>query len=186
MTAWSELAMYQQPAPQLFAPTAQTCARCGRMNPLDRQFCIDCSAMLARSEHTLAGIGGRLGANLLDGLIAGVTGAIALLFLAAGDAGPLVAAMLILGYLAGVLVFLSRGQTPGKAAIGLVCVRPDGTRAGFPTMFFARYLIPALLSSITLGIFGILDLLWALWDKDRRTLHDKIAGTFVVRMGASD
>ena len=33
---------------------------------------------------------------------------------------------------------------------------------------------------VSLGLASIIDLLWAFWDKDRQTLHDKIAKTVVV------
>ena len=38
-------------------------------------------------------------------------------------------------------------------------------------------LIPYL---ITGGLFTIVDYPWALWDKDRQTLHDKMVGSWVV------
>ncbi len=34
--------------------------------------------------------------------------------------------------------------------------------------------------TVAFGIPSILDLLWAFWDKDRQTLHDKIMKTVVV------
>ncbi len=33
---------------------------------------------------------------------------------------------------------------------------------------------------IAIPVFSILDLMWAIWDKDRQTLHDKVMNTIVV------
>ncbi len=32
------------------------------------------------------------------------------------------------------------------------------------------------------GLLGLLDYLWMLWDRQKQTLHDKIAGTIVVQV----
>jgi uncharacterized RDD family membrane protein YckC len=34
-------------------------------------------------------------------------------------------------------------------------------------------------------VFTLFDGLWALWDRNRQALHDKIAGTHVVRLTPS-
>ncbi len=38
----------------------------------------------------------------------------------------------------------------------------------------------ALGDAVTSGIASLVDLVWAFWDKDRQTLHDKIMKTVVV------
>lgn len=35
--------------------------------------------------------------------------------------------------------------------------------------------------AFTAGLAGVLDLLWPLWDPERRALHDMLAATRVVR-----
>ena len=37
-----------------------------------------------------------------------------------------------------------------------------------------------MISIFTFNIFWLIDGLWAAWDKDKQTLHDKIMGTLVV------
>jgi uncharacterized RDD family membrane protein YckC len=68
------------------------------------------------------------------------------------------------------------GQTLGKKAIGTRVVRKsNGGPLGFGLALgrtFARFA-----DSFTLG----LGLLWAAWDPEHQTFHDKIAGTLVVR-----
>jgi len=68
------------------------------------------------------------------------------------------------------------GQTLGKKAMGIRVVRKsNGAPLGYGLAIgrlFARFV-----DSFTFGI----GLLWAAWDPENQTLHDKIAGTLVVR-----
>ena len=68
------------------------------------------------------------------------------------------------------------GQTLGKKAVGIRVVRKsNGGPLGYGLAIgrlFARFA-----DSFTLG----LGLLWAAWDPEHQTFHDKIAGTLVVR-----
>ena len=70
------------------------------------------------------------------------------------------------------------GQTPGKKAAGTRVVRQtNGAPLGYGLAIgrsFAR-----LIDFIT--FFVPVGLLWALWDSQHQTWHDKIAGTLVVR-----
>jgi uncharacterized RDD family membrane protein YckC len=78
------------------------------------------------------------------------------------------------------------GQTFGKRALGIQ-VRdassggPIGAdRAGL------RYVVIGLFRIIPFfGLFSLLDGLWPLWDRRRQALHDKIAGSLVVRVNPS-
>ncbi len=79
-----------------------------------------------------------------------------------------------------------RGQTVGMMAVGVRAVR-DGTfqrlgygRAGVRAVF--EGILRALeLLSIALIVVWLLDMLFPLWDKKRQTLHDKVAGSVVLR-----
>lgn len=85
------------------------------------------------------------------------------------------------------VIFLSRwAATPGKLALGLSVRRVD--RPGWPSAgtAFMRALLPMatmLLSAISCFSTAVTaaDLLWPIKDPQRQTLHDKIAGTLVVR-----
>ncbi|MBI4058178.1 RDD family protein [Candidatus Gottesmanbacteria bacterium] len=71
-----------------------------------------------------------------------------------------------------------RGQTLGKIALGIKVVRLDTIQVpGYGTAAL-REILGKLVSTLTLGI----GYLWMLWDPKRQTLHDKIAGTVVVRV----
>lgn len=67
------------------------------------------------------------------------------------------------------------GQTPGKMWAGIAVVRDDGSPIGFFGSIgrYAGY----FLSEATLGI----GYLMILWDSKNQGLHDKIAGTLVIR-----
>jgi uncharacterized RDD family membrane protein YckC len=67
------------------------------------------------------------------------------------------------------------GATPGKMALGLKVVRPDGGMVGLGRAF-ARY-FGKLLSGIILGIGYFM----AGFDSEKRALHDQICDTRVIR-----
>jgi len=86
-------------------------------------------------------------------------------------------AVLVLAQVAWPIVFA--GRTPGKRALGLALIGVDG-RA--PTVgrvaAWALWRVP----SIALGGLGAW---WALVDVERRTLHDRLAGLWLVRVAPS-
>lgn len=98
------------------------------------------------------------------------------------DAGRLIAFQ-ALAFIVGIAIglsyyyfFVSRYQaTPGKMALGLKIVRADGsrlTRGRIIGRYFAE-----MVSSMVLGIGYIM----AAFDDEKRTLHDRICDTRVVR-----
>ena len=68
----------------------------------------------------------------------------------------------------------SIGWSPGKRVVGLRIVREEGGPPG-PSRGFGRS-VGAVVSDLLLG----LGYLWALWDRNNQTWHDKLAGTYVV------
>ena len=89
------------------------------------------------------------------------------------------------GYVIWWLIVLGRGQTPGKQLLGIRAIREDGQPATWGRMFLREFvyknIVFGILSVLTAGIVWVLDYLWALWDRDRQTLHDKLSGTVVVQ-----
>lgn len=75
----------------------------------------------------------------------------------------------------------SRGQTPGKQALGIKVVGADDRRSqiGYQRAF-NRWLFTALLWALFTAP-GVVDHLWPLRDKRRQTFHDKLARSVVVR-----
>lgn len=86
-----------------------------------------------------------------------------------------------------VLCGSSRGQTVGMAAVGLRAVRADT----LGTLGYGRALTRAVVEGVLrlidllfvlLGVIWLLDMLFPLWDSKRQTLHDKVAGSVVLRL----
>jgi uncharacterized RDD family membrane protein YckC len=82
-----------------------------------------------------------------------------------------------------------RGQTVGMMAVGVRAVRDET----FAVLGYGRALARALVEGVLrllslfaffLGILWLLDMLWPLWDGKRQTLHDKVAGSVVLRVRA--
>ena len=73
-----------------------------------------------------------------------------------------------------------RGQSVGKMALG---IRVYDFREGGPIGYgrgFIRWLVKDTLSAIPLA----LGYWWMLWDKEKQTWHDKLAGSVVVPVDA--
>ena len=94
--------------------------------------------------------------------------------------GLLVASSMVLAVVLDAVYFVgfvgACGQTPAKMLVGVRVVRRDGARVGYGRAL-GRWLGSAL-GIVTLG----LGFLVAVLDGQRRTLHDWIAGTRVVRV----
>jgi uncharacterized RDD family membrane protein YckC len=131
-------------------------------------------------QPQLSGWWRRVGANIIDGLIAGVPALIFIIIAAAAKA-PVVA---VLGYLIafGVglwLIYLkgTKGQSLGYRATGIRLARlSDGQNVGFG-LAFGRQLLHLLD-----GWSCYLGYLWPLWDEKHQTFADKIVSTVVVRV----
>lgn len=126
-----------------------------------------------------AGFGGRLVALIIDSIILGiVSNVLGLLigsrpneFSAGGPGIGLLLSVVYYGY------FLSStGQTLGGRAMGIKVVDANGN-----TLSVGSAILRDLASIISGIIFGI-GYLMMLWDGKKQTLHDKIAGSYVVKL----
>lgn len=108
----------------------------------------------------------RMGAAFLDIVL------VSLLCSVVGRKVPL-AYLPALAYFAGMWTW--RGTTVGGLVLNLKVVRLDDK----PITFLVA-LVRAL-ASVFSGIVLCLGFFWMLWDRDKQTWHDKIAGTVVVR-----
>jgi len=109
----------------------------------------------------------RLGALLIDIVLVAVAGGVSLVL------AWLPFPLLFGGYVFG--LWLWKGTTVGGIVFNLKVVRLDGRPVDAATAL-VRTLV-AFLSAVTL-----LGFLWCLWDLERQTWHDKVAGTVVVRV----
>jgi uncharacterized RDD family membrane protein YckC len=94
---------------------------------------------------------------------------------------PLSIITLGIGYLVWGLIVWGRGQTPALQVLGMRCWRPEtGRVAGWGWMALREIIgrfVEGILSIITL----LLSLILMLTSKERKSLHDLIAGTVVLR-----
>ncbi|MEP6758153.1 MAG: RDD family protein [Actinomycetota bacterium] len=69
--------------------------------------------------------------------------------------------------------------TVGKFAVGIRVRRVDGSPATWREAAL-RPLLELVVGVLRINIVSLVDDLWMLWDAQKQTLHDKIAGTIVV------
>ena len=138
------------------------CPQCQWDNSQDKAFCFKCGTFLFNpdSKFRLASIGSRVWATILDGIMFVIT--------------------LVIGYIIWFIIVARHGQTPGKQLAKLICIDKNGDILHFWRMLWREFISQYLVAIITFSIFGWLDYFWALWDKDRQTWHDKMAGSWVV------
>ena len=119
----------------------------------------------------------RVGATIVDGLVLIVPNFIVDLIGGRG-VGTLLSLIINAAYIT--LMLSRRGQTVGNMAVG---TRVVDARTGGPVTpgkalgRWASELVLALLLVLPV----ILDILWPLWDSQNQSLHDKMAGTLVLR-----
>ncbi len=164
------------------------------MDEIEQQFAVDTPESV-EFRYTLAGIGSRFCAALIDHLIMGLIlllviflGGIAVNFLKRGDAelsaSLLTALIVIVSFvvLAGYYVVLEtvqRGQSIGKRALGLRVIRKSGLPITFSDSLLRNLLrvVDFLPVSYALGVVTMF------FDGQWRRLGDLAANTVVVREG---
>ena len=126
----------------------------------------------------LAGWWYRVGATVIDGLILGIIGLVFQLLLGRVG-GELVNFVIEAIYL--IVLVGGSGQTIGCRALGTKVVAADGrSQVGYGKAA-VRWIVQIILF-VLFFIPGLIDLLWPLWDDKNQSLHDKAAGTLVVRV----
>ena len=174
----------------ILAPGARFCGTCGRavgaVGPVAAPLKQPNTVEVGGNRLELAGIGSRLGALLIDGVVFWLF-AIPLFFFHNPFAfrfaqnGELIvpvspewwvlafpALSLLIGWLWECL-----GWSVGKAMAGIRVRRSDGRRPGL-VHGLSRATIKAAAKPLFLGY------LWAIWDDKRQAWHDKTADTYVV------
>ncbi|TLM65333.1 MAG: hypothetical protein FDZ69_10275 [Deltaproteobacteria bacterium] len=146
----------------------------------------------APADLPKAGFWIRFVASMIDGLLLGAVQFVIGLMLgfaggAAGDFedGGASFALFAITWLCSMVVSVTyyvfftgyNGQTPGKMAVRIQVVRTDGTPLTYWRAFVRE--IPAkFVSALILGV----GYLMAAFDRDKQALHDRIAGTYVIRL----
>lgn len=130
-----------------------------------------------------AGFGRRFGAKFLDGIIEqAVQLTIRFIFFPASFTDQSLPTVLIVSSSGLVFSLLYQGfflgrfaATPGKMAVGIRVVRPDGSRISSLTAFLRP--LAEIVSGLTLGV----GYLMAAWDSEGRALHDRMCNTRVIQ-----
>lgn len=125
--------------------------------------------------------GERAGASLFDWgvLLVGIMAASAL-----GEISDGLGTLATMAWLAlaGYIAWLngSKGQSPGKALVGLKVIRAtDGQTLGGPVGVVRAFLL-SLAGAMTGGLLFALAVLWPLWDPKKQALHDKLLNAEVI------
>jgi uncharacterized RDD family membrane protein YckC len=144
---------------------------------------------------TLADRGTRLGAAILDGIIFAGMVYVPILIAAAiagfgGRAGDdttgaafiVAGAVALAGFVAWcwlTIKYVTRnGQSIAKKLLAIKVVRTDGSPITLGRIFWLRNFVNGLISIIPL--YGLIDVLF-IFNESRQCIHDKIAGTVVVK-----
>ena len=128
----------------------------------------------------LAGLAQRLMAGVIDGFLQAflLVLTVGLIGLVWGDSAEFVLQFAALAAPIGFNWYFwtrRRGQTPGKFALGIRVIKVDGT-----PISDVDAVIRAIGYQVSSLCFG-LGYIWAIFDKNKQTWHDKLARTYVVR-----
>jgi uncharacterized RDD family membrane protein YckC len=93
---------------------------------------------------------------------------------------PLSIVTLGIGYLIWGLIVWGRGQTPALQVLGMRCWRPETGRVANWGWMALREIIGRIVENILSIITEIVSLIMFLSTKERRSLHDLVAGTVVL------
>jgi len=185
---------------------AMYCTECGKphpigfMMPFGRSWiCVNCKPRFAQKIregvlHTLAlpyaGFWIRFAAKSLDGIVLWIVNMLPNFFLAGmigfraqkfdpthlfAYFGTLSLFQLAFSVAYETLFVWKYGGTPGKLVLGLKIVRPDGTALSLP-LALGRY-AANFVTGFTMGIGHVM----AAFDDEKRALHDRLAGTRVIK-----
>lgn len=123
------------------------------------------NALPAALSLPRAGFFERMGAAFLDVILVGILGAVV--------GGPPLVFLVALAYFAGMWAW--RGTTIGGIVLNLKVVRQDDQPVTFAVALVRGLAAAFSVIVLCLGFF------WIIWDAEKQSWHDKIAGTVVVR-----
>ncbi|TLS35077.1 RDD family protein [Pseudalkalibacillus caeni] len=131
-----------------------------------------------------AGFWIRLGASLLDGIITAIPfGFISYLITGEffGDENSEPWPTTVLGLVYSILLpVVWHGYVIGKKIVGIRILKANGEEVGLGTMLLRVLVGQMLIYALTLGIGAIVSAFMVGIRKDKRSIHDFIAGTYVT------
>ena len=129
----------------------------------------------ANESLEFAGILARLAASVIDGIILALVAGLILGLLARSGMTMIQFISLALPVVYHWYFWTRRdGQSPGKSAVGIRVIKADGGELSDADAFIRAigYNVSALLCG--------LGFIWAIFDRNSQSWHDKLAGTYVV------
>jgi len=145
----------------------------------------------AQVEEQLASIAQRVGGALVDGLLTSMVVVVPLLLgLVEVDRideslpAPIILGLFLFGAIYTIVPTALLGQTLGKIAVGTrVVAEDDGSLPGWRRSAL-RWALPGVVGRLPfVGLWvGLAVMASLVWDPRRRGLHDRLAGTVVVRV----
>lgn len=132
----------------------------------------------------LASLGSRLAAKLIDAVLIVLAGATSILGISLdenGYSGLVVMGVAFLALLIAQIYLLTKeGQTVGKKLLQIQIVNyEDNTNGGFVPNVLMRSFVNYLLGMLPL--YSLIDILF-IFSSDRRCIHDRLAGTKVIKI----
>ena len=130
---------------------------------------------ISYDDVQLAGIMSRFVASFIDGIILALVATLLLVIVSRAGATLMQFIALALPVVYHWYFWTRRdGQTPGKSAVGIRVVKADGAELSDTDAFIRAigYHVSALLCG--------LGYIWAIFDRNNQSWHDKMAGTYVV------
>jgi uncharacterized RDD family membrane protein YckC len=146
------------------------CPSCGQSAAADARFCPGCGRVL--SAVVYAGFWIRFASYIIDVIILFVVG-IVLALAVGGTPGTLLQFAVGLVYTIG--FWTAQGATPGKMAVGIKITTVDGDDIDFGRALL-RYV-----GYIASAIILLIGYLMIAFTREKRGLHDYIAGTVVIK-----
>jgi uncharacterized RDD family membrane protein YckC len=146
------------------------CPSCGQSAAADARFCPGCGRVLSGVEY--AGFWIRFTANIIDAIILIIPN---ILLAVAVDTPGSTLLSLALGLVYTVGFWTAQGATPGKMAVGVKITTVDGEDIDFGRALL-RYV-----GYIASAIILLIGYLMIAFTREKRGLHDYIAGTVVVK-----
>ena len=189
LTAAVEAARYCRSCGEALAPDAIFCAACGTaVASSPGPAAVPFAAEGVTTAETVATYGQRVGAWIIDCVIVyGIVFVVAIILVAiyfpevsdtqSGQTGLGLVIGAVVPLYSAILHRFWHGQTVGKRCLGIAVRRMDGTEVGLGRSFARSY---ARAVGWLFFPVWVLDSLWPLWERNRRTLHDLGAETLVI------
>ncbi len=146
------------------------CPSCGQSAAADAKFCPGCGRVLSGVEY--AGFWIRFASYIIDAIILFVVG-IVLAIAVGGTSGAVLQFAVGVVYTIG--FWIAQGATPGKMAVGIRITTVDGGDIDFgrALLRYVGYIASAIILLIGFLMIG--------FTREKRGLHDYIAGTVVIK-----